>query len=122
MIHRSRNGPAALSGGSIPLGRRDIEAFPFPDRLADPAAVVDRRRLEAILASPDAPFPDDPGILLAGLDLAFETLTRNPSESMDRFVQRAVLTLAGVDSGDTETILAAWYKLNPSQNPRPQAE
>jgi hypothetical protein len=33
-IHRARRGPQALSGGSIPLGRRDVEAFPFPRPLA----------------------------------------------------------------------------------------
>jgi hypothetical protein len=36
-IHRARRGPQALSGGSIPLGRRDIEAFPFPADGFDPA-------------------------------------------------------------------------------------
>jgi hypothetical protein len=29
-IHRARRGPQALSGGSVPLGRRDLEALPFP--------------------------------------------------------------------------------------------
>ena len=33
-IHRARRGPQSLSGGSIPVGRRDIEAFPFPRPLA----------------------------------------------------------------------------------------
>lgn len=34
-IHRSRRGPQALSGGSVPLGRRDLEALPFPPLLPD---------------------------------------------------------------------------------------
>ncbi len=46
-IHRTRRGPQALSGGSIPLGRRDIEAFPFPESLAKPNHAIDEDGMRA---------------------------------------------------------------------------
>ena len=88
-VHRCRNGPASLSGGSLPAGRRDLEALPFPRALAAerPAGEMG----EAVLML------DEAAADLAG---------GGPiDEGTDARVQRAILRIAGIEPEAAEEIL-----------------
>jgi hypothetical protein len=92
MVHRARRGGLALSGGNVPLGRKDIEEFPLPSVFLDGGTS----------GTPQL-------ALLDSLD---------PS-SDDLLIQRLVLLLAGYDEEDATTIVDAWSGLTkPSARPR----
>jgi len=107
-LHRSRNGPMSLSGGNLPLGRRDIEGFPFPACLALPAAQMSHDAIEHCICSPRAPLPDEQGSLLALLDGAFDALSANRNDAWDHLAQRVILELVGCSMEAGAAILEAW--------------
>jgi hypothetical protein len=84
-IHRARRGPQALSGGSIPLGRRDVEAFPFPKCLMKPSHAIDEDGMRAHLEAFDRAartLSDDPlGGEPARLEVAEAILRRILNET-----------------------------------------
>lgn len=47
-VHRARRGPLALTGGSIPVGRSDIAAVPFPRILTEGEAAADDATREEV--------------------------------------------------------------------------
>jgi hypothetical protein len=107
-LHRSRRGPMSLSGGNLPLGRLDIDAFPFPSCLALPAAEIRQDAIEGYLRDRDARLPSDDVALLALLDAAFDRLQGDGDDPWDHLVQRVVLALMGCSAADAAAILEAW--------------
>lgn len=108
-LHRSRNGPMSLSGGNLPLGRRDIEEFPFPECLEQPAARISRAVVEHHLETPDDVLPAEPSKLLAILDVGYNALsTADHVDGWDAIVQRVILQLVGCDSSTAGAILKTW--------------
>jgi hypothetical protein len=94
MIHRARRGAVALSGGNLPLGRKDIEEFPLPSGFLD-CEVVPRERAG----------------LVALLD-RLDPLTH------DLLLQRAILALAGYGEEDAREIIESWSGLMRSTRAR----
>jgi hypothetical protein len=104
-VHRARRGPLALGGGSIPFGKRDLAALPFPAALAEEGATPDADLLARLLASEDRELPRDPRLVLGILDAAADTLlvSEEPVRRIDpasigrwdRLTERAMAVIAG---------------------------
>jgi hypothetical protein len=83
-LHRCRAGPMSLTGGNLPLGRRDVEAFPFPIALTELAAEMKQSQLDRLITNPGKPLPRRTGHLLAILDAGFNILVNE----CDRLVKQ----------------------------------
>jgi len=101
MVHRARRGPLALSGGSVPLGRRDIEDLPFPRVLLAQSAVAKPEDLRHFREDGSLALPREDLDRLALLDAL------DPARD-DALAQRLILSLAGHDDREAASILAAW--------------
>ena len=117
-LHRVRRGPLALSGGSVPLGRRDIQEFPFPAPLLDEGVPVTARVIGCRRSAVSGcPLPRTPAELVGWLDAAAEVLLRNAAadpaeaESWDCLAQRVIFALAGWEEGEAEAIRSRWAGL-----------
>jgi hypothetical protein len=107
-LHRSRYGPMSLSGGNLPLGRRNVEAFPCPACLSRPVPRLSRDAIDGYLRSPRRRLPEEEPVLLGLLDAAFEILSSAHDEAWDLLAQRVILALARCSEDDATAILEAW--------------
>jgi hypothetical protein len=110
VVHRARRGPLALAGGSLSVGRRDIEELPFPLILHERAARAPHALRDGLLRDPQADLPRDPAALLDLLDRAALAILshRDAHERWDALAQRIILRLAGHSERESRAILRAW--------------